>query len=111
MRSVKIAISLASEALRQVDQFVQGGLFPSRSKLIQDAVTEKLQRLGRVRLARECAKLQISAEQDAAEEFLQGEVEWPSTETTSAMEGGGMSDKKRDLVQIKKPEVRTLRKD
>lgn len=77
MSSAKIAISLDPEALRQVDQLVEGGVFPSRSKLIQDAVTEKLQRMGRVRLARECAKLQIPAEQAAAEEFFQGEVEWP----------------------------------
>ena len=48
-----------------------------RKKLVQDAVAEKLLWLGRVRLARECAKLQITAEQAAAEEFFQGEVEWP----------------------------------
>lgn len=77
MSSAKIAISLDPEALRQVDQLVEGGLFPSRSKLIQDAVTEKLQRLGRVRLAQECTKLQIPAERAEAEEFFQGEAEWP----------------------------------
>src|SRR5262245_41700731 len=62
MSSAKIAISLAPEALKQVDQLVEGGMFPSRSKLIQDAVDEKLQRLRRVRLAQECAKLQPFAE-------------------------------------------------
>jgi Arc/MetJ-type ribon-helix-helix transcriptional regulator len=77
MSSAKIAISLDPEALRQVDQLVEGGLFPSRSKLIQDAVAEKLQRLGRIRLARECAKLQRPAERAAAEEFFLGEAEWP----------------------------------
>jgi Arc/MetJ-type ribon-helix-helix transcriptional regulator len=77
MSSAKIAISLDPEALRQVDQLVSGGAFPSRSKLIQDAVDEKLQRLRRVRLAQECAKLQPSAEQAAAEEFLESEAEWP----------------------------------
>lgn len=77
MSSAKIAISLDPEALRQVDQLVEGGLFPSRSKLIQDAVAEKLLRLRRVRLARECAKLQPSEERAAAEEFFQGEAEWP----------------------------------
>jgi Arc/MetJ-type ribon-helix-helix transcriptional regulator len=65
------------EALRQVDQLVEGGLFPSRSKLIHDAVAEKLQRLRRVRLAQEDAKLQPRVEQAAAEEFLRGEAEWP----------------------------------
>jgi len=77
MSSAKIAISLNPEALKQVDQLVEGGLFPSRSKLIQDAVTEKLQRLRRVRLAQECAKLQRPAEQAEAEEFFRGEAEWP----------------------------------
>jgi Arc/MetJ-type ribon-helix-helix transcriptional regulator len=77
MSSAKIAISLDPDALRQVDQLVEGGLFPSRSKLIQDAVDEKLQRMKRLRLARECAKLEPAAEQAAAEEFFQGEAEWP----------------------------------
>lgn len=77
MSSAKIAISLDPEALKQLDQLVRGGLFPSRSKLIQDAVAEKLQRLRRVRLAQECAKLQPSSEQAEAEEILRGEAEWP----------------------------------
>ncbi len=77
MSSAKIAISLDPAALHQVDQLVERGVFPSRSKLIQDAVAEKLQRLGRVRLARECSKLQPAAEQAAAEEFFRGETEWP----------------------------------
>jgi metal-responsive CopG/Arc/MetJ family transcriptional regulator len=77
MSSAKIAISLDPEALKQVDQLVEGVLFPSRSKLIQDAVAEKLQRLRRVRLAQECAKLEPVAERAAAEERFQGEAEWP----------------------------------
>ena len=77
MSSAKIAISLDPEALRQMDQLVDGGVFPSRSRLIQDAVAEKLQRLRRVRLAEECAKLQRPAEQEAAEELFRGEAEWP----------------------------------
>jgi Arc/MetJ-type ribon-helix-helix transcriptional regulator len=77
MSSAKVAISLDPEALRQVDQLVEGGVFPSRSKLIQDAVAEKLQRLRRVRLAQECAKLQPLAERAAAEERFQGEAQWP----------------------------------
>jgi len=77
MSSAKIAISLEPEALRQLDQLVDGGLFPSRSKLIQDAVAEKLQRLRRVRLAQQCAKLQPSEEQAAAEEGFHGESQWP----------------------------------
>jgi Arc/MetJ-type ribon-helix-helix transcriptional regulator len=78
MSSAKIAISLDPEALKRVDQLVAGGLFPSRSKLIQDAVDEKVQRLQRVRLAQECAKLDRSAEQAAAEESFRAEAEWPA---------------------------------
>jgi len=77
MSSAKIAISLDPEALKEVDQMVRGGLFPSRSKLIQDAVVEKLDRLRRVRLAHECAKLQPSVERAASEEMFASEAEWP----------------------------------
>ncbi|HEX6902411.1 MAG TPA: ribbon-helix-helix domain-containing protein [Thermoanaerobaculia bacterium] len=76
MSSAKIAISLDLESLRQLDRLVEDGLFPSRSKLIQDAVAEKLQRLRRVRLATECGKLQ-EEEQAVAEERFAGEAEWP----------------------------------
>jgi len=77
MSSAKVAISLDPDALKQVDALVDRGVFPSRSKLIQDAVAEKLLRLRRVRLAQECAKLQPSVERAAAEEFFQSETEWP----------------------------------
>lgn len=77
MSSAKIAISLDPGALQEVDQLVRRGLFSSRSKLIQDAVAEKLNRLRRVRLAEECAKLQPAHERAAAEERLASEAEWP----------------------------------
>ena len=77
MGSAKVAISLDPESLKEVDQLVSRGIFPSRSKLIQEAVAEKLQRLSRVRLARECAKLNPKEERAAAEEWFEGEVEWP----------------------------------
>jgi Arc/MetJ-type ribon-helix-helix transcriptional regulator len=77
MPAAKITVSLDAEALKEVDRLVQRGLFPSRSSLIQDALADKLQRLRRTRLARECAKLDRAAERDAAEEFLAGESRWP----------------------------------
>jgi len=77
MSSAKVAISLDPQSLREVDELVGRGVFPSRSKLIQVAVAEKLQRLRRVRLARECAKLKSEEERAAAEEQFAGEVEWP----------------------------------
>jgi Arc/MetJ-type ribon-helix-helix transcriptional regulator len=77
MPAAKIAISLDPKALEEVDRLVQGGLFPSRSKVIQDAIAEKLQRLRRVRLAQECAKLDKAVEQAAADEFMPSETRWP----------------------------------
>lgn len=77
MSSAKIAISPDSEALRQVDELVERGFFPSRSKLIQDAVAEKLLLLLRTRLIQECGKLRPLVERAAAEEWFQGEAEWP----------------------------------
>lgn len=58
-------------------QLIKKGQFPSWSKHRQDAATEKLQRLRRVRFAEECPKLQPGIEQAAAEELLCGEAEWP----------------------------------
>lgn len=77
MPAAKIAVSLDPEAVREVDEMVRRGLFPSRSRLIQDALSEKLERLRRVRLARESAKLDPAIEQAAAEELLSAEAPWP----------------------------------
>lgn len=78
MSSAKIAISIDSKALQQVDRLVQRGVFPNRSKLFQLAVFEKLARLDRQRLAQECAKLRPQEEQALAEERFDGETEWPA---------------------------------
>ena len=52
--------------------------FPNRSKAIQEAVADKLRRLERTRLARECGKLDPVYEQNMAEEGLLTEMdEWP----------------------------------
>jgi Arc/MetJ-type ribon-helix-helix transcriptional regulator len=52
--------------------------FPNRSRAIQDAVREKLERLDRSRLARECAKLNPRVERKLADEGLSGDLsEWP----------------------------------
>ncbi len=77
MAASKIAISIDVHALEQVDHLVKGGVYPSRSNLIQSAVAEKLERLNRSRLARECAKLDPAREQAEAEEILVGEAAWP----------------------------------
>jgi len=51
---------------------------PYRSKAIQQAVIEKLMRIEKSRLARECAKLDAEFEQSLAEEGLSSELKgWP----------------------------------
>ncbi len=70
MASVKVAITLEQETLRQVDSLVARRLFPSRSRAIQTALHEKIERMEGSRLAAECAKLDKKAEQALAEEGL-----------------------------------------
>ena len=78
MRTSKIAISIEHKLLDRLDRLVKSHIFPSRSKIVQDAVKEKLARLDRSRLARECAKLDPSFEQAIAEEGFSEEIEqWP----------------------------------
>jgi hypothetical protein len=53
-------------------------VFPNRSRAIQEAVQEKLDRLERSRLAQECAKLDPDFEKAMAEEGLSEELSaWP----------------------------------
>ena len=78
MSVAKIAVSLDETALARVDRLVREGKFPSRSRLIQDAVVEKLERMGKTRLATECAKLDPQFERALAEEGLSEELAtWP----------------------------------
>jgi metal-responsive CopG/Arc/MetJ family transcriptional regulator len=78
MAASKIAITIDDKVLKQLDNLVKAKHFPNRSKAIQDAVAEKLARLGRSRLAEECAKLDPDFERSLAEEGLSAEItEWP----------------------------------
>jgi len=74
----KIAITLDSELLSQVDALVKRRMFPSRSRAIQESVREKLERLNYSQLAQECTKLNPVHEQALAEEGLGEDLpEWP----------------------------------
>ena len=78
MPKAKIAISLDERILEQLDQLVRSKAFASRSRAIEEAVEEKLGRLSRVRLARECAKLDPVEEKRLSEEGLVEEISgWP----------------------------------
>ena len=74
MSKAKVAITLENELLARLDELVAERRFPSRSGAIAEAVEEKLSRLDRSRLARECAKLDIALEQRVADEGLSGDL-------------------------------------
>lgn len=78
MSSSKIAITLESGMLAKVDSLVKNHMFPSRSRAIQEAVKEKLNRLNHSLLAQECAKLDPEYEKALADEGLTEDLsEWP----------------------------------
>ena len=78
MAASKIAITIDDKILKQIDILVRSKFFPNRSKAIQEAVSEKLLRLEKSRLAQECAKLHPKFEQSLAEEGFSAEMEeWP----------------------------------
>jgi metal-responsive CopG/Arc/MetJ family transcriptional regulator len=78
MSTAKIAITIEEETLGKLDRLVSSKVFPNRSKAIQEAIKEKLSRVNRSRLARECAKLDPAVETAIAEEGFSREIEeWP----------------------------------
>jgi len=78
MATSKIAITIDENMIKRLDFLVKSKFFPNRSKAIQEAVSEKLMRLEKSRLAQECAKLNADFEQDLAEEGMPSEIEkWP----------------------------------
>jgi metal-responsive CopG/Arc/MetJ family transcriptional regulator len=78
MPRAKVAISLQERTLARLDRLVRQDVFPSRSQAIEEAVSEKLERLERSRLARECEKLDPQFEKALAEEGIAKDLaEWP----------------------------------
>jgi metal-responsive CopG/Arc/MetJ family transcriptional regulator len=74
MAASKVAITMDEGFLSRVDRLVRQQAFPNRSKAIEAAVREKLERLDRSHLARECAKLDRAFEQALADEGLSREL-------------------------------------
>lgn len=78
MPKTKIAVTLDEKTLGEVDRLVAGHVYPNRSRIIEEALQEKLARMTRNRLARECAKLDPDFEKTLAEEGVGEELgEWP----------------------------------
>jgi metal-responsive CopG/Arc/MetJ family transcriptional regulator len=74
----KVAISLDGQTLGRLDRLVKANVFPNRSQAIQLAIDEKLARMDKSRLARECAKANPAHEKAMAEEGMPWELaEWP----------------------------------
>ena len=78
METAKVAISINKETLQKLDRLVKNQVFPNRSRAIQEAVEDKLNRIEHIRLAEECTKLDPVFEQALAEEGISEELaEWP----------------------------------
>ena len=78
MATSKIAITMEQETLTRLDMLVKTHIFTNRSRAIQEAVAEKLERIDKNRLIRECARLDPLVEQDLSEEGFAVEMkEWP----------------------------------
>jgi Arc/MetJ-type ribon-helix-helix transcriptional regulator len=78
MAKSKIAVTLDKELLDRIDGLVAERRYPNRSQAIEIAVSEKLERLTRGRLARESAKLDRREERALADEGLTADREsWP----------------------------------
>lgn len=78
MAKAKVAVTISQNILARIDQLVAEQTFPNRSSAIEQAVKEKIDRLDKTRLARECAKLDPVFEKKLAEEGLSRDLnEWP----------------------------------
>lgn len=78
MAKTKVAVTLDTKLLNRLNVLVGEGRFPNRSAAIEVALEEKLERLDRSRLARECANLDPREEQALADEGLDADrAAWP----------------------------------
>ena len=78
MPKTKLAVTLDADLVLELDHLVAERHFPNRSQAVEVAVAEKLARVSKTRLARECAKLDPKEERALAEEGLAGSRDtWP----------------------------------
>lgn len=79
MAKAKLAVTMDEQILAEVDSLVRRHAFPNRSRIIELAVREKLDRLTKSRLADQCSLLDPDFEKSMAEEGMIGEVDqWPA---------------------------------
>lgn len=78
MGKAKVAVTLDEATLAEIDRLVARRIFPNRSRAVEMALQEKLERLSHARLARECAALDPLFEKALAEEGLGEDLTaWP----------------------------------
>lgn len=78
MPKAKVAVTIERDLLERLDRLVAEGKFPSRSRAVEEAVEDRIEKVEGSRLARECAKLDPAFEQALADEGLVGDLsEWP----------------------------------
>lgn len=78
MPTDKIAITLDRDLVKEIDRGVKSGLYRNRSRAIEEAVREKLDRHRRSRLSVEARKLDRKEEMALAQEGMTGEeTTWP----------------------------------
>jgi Arc/MetJ-type ribon-helix-helix transcriptional regulator len=78
MPTRKIAITVEARTLDEIDRLVRESVFPNRSRAVQKALEETLERVSKNRLRRECLKLDPAEERRDAESGLeQDHAEWP----------------------------------
>ena len=70
MSKTKVAVTLNTALLDELDELIARRQFPNRSQAIETAIAEKLARLAHTRLALEAAKLDPREEKALAEEGL-----------------------------------------
>ena len=78
MAKAKVAVTIDSKILGDLDTLIATHRFPNRSQAIEAALADKIDRLKHTRLAREAAKLDPRQEKAEADEGLAMDVAtWP----------------------------------
>jgi Arc/MetJ-type ribon-helix-helix transcriptional regulator len=78
MVAAKVAVTIDADLLHDVDRWVDAGDFANRSRAVQAGLAHlREERRRHESLIAELAKLDPEEERALAEEWLEGEAEWP----------------------------------
>ncbi len=80
MAKTKLAVTMDAALVEELNLLVAERRFPNGSQAIEMAVADKIERLAKFRLARECANLDRKEGRAMAEEGLLGSADsWPES--------------------------------